>query len=142
MEIADPKDPNTQQLHTVQIETISTNNFPDEFVAQMQSASGTLPNPFSLTLTRKSAVGDMRRKASSRNPNELGAPVTGMVVEFNVQEGDSVEVGQQVFVLSAMKMETVVKSSVAGRVQRVCAKENDLVEAGDLLLELAGDSKL
>ena len=54
------------------------------------------------------------------------------------------DVGQQLFVMSAMKMETVVKASVAGRVQGIYANANDLVEAGDLILETseAKESKL
>ncbi|KAI9250194.1 carbamoyl-phosphate synthase L chain, ATP binding domain-containing protein [Phascolomyces articulosus] len=144
IELSDTKDKEgTLQAHTLQIETISTNNFPEELVAEVQTSLSS--HPISISVSRKSAVGSkMRRKASPRNPSELASPVTGMVVEINVEEGEQVEAGQQLFVMSAMKMETVVKASVAGRVQGIYAKANDLVEAGDLILETseAKESKL
>jgi biotin carboxyl carrier protein len=67
-----------------------------------------------------------------------------MLVELSVQEGDVVAIGQELFVMSAMKMETVVKSSINGRVQSVYAKPNELVEIGDLVVELSEkkDSKI
>ena len=135
IELSDTKDKEgTLQAHTLQIESISTNNFPEELVAEVQTSLSS--QPIAISVSRKSAVGSkLRRKASPRNPSELATPVTGMLVEVNVKEGDQVDVGQQLFVMSAMKMETVVKASVAGRVQGIYANPNDLVEAGDLILE-------
>lgn len=122
-------------VHTLQIDSISANNFPEELVAEIRSSA--LPNKkAAIAVTRKSAIETaIRRKASTRNPGEIASPVTGMVVEINVKEGEIVQEGQQVFVMSAMKMETVVRASVPGRVQTVYAKSGDLVEAGDLLVE-------
>ncbi|KAI7857399.1 carbamoyl-phosphate synthase L chain, ATP binding domain-containing protein [Circinella umbellata] len=144
IELSDTNDKEgTLQAHTLQIESISTNNFPEELVAEVQTSLSS--QPIAISVSRKSAVGSkLRRKASPRNPSELASPVTGMLVEINVKEGDQVDVGQQLFVMSAMKMETVVKASVAGRVQGIYANANDLVEAGDLILETseAKESKL
>ncbi|KAI9491700.1 carbamoyl-phosphate synthase L chain, ATP binding domain-containing protein [Zychaea mexicana] len=135
IEVGDAKDKaGTLQAHTLQIDSISTNNFPEEFVAEVQTSLTS--QPIAISVGRKSALGSkLRRKASPRNAAEIATPITGMVVEVNVEEGDQVEVGQQVFVMSAMKMETVVKATLAGRVQGIYAKANDLVEAGDLVLE-------
>ena len=145
IEFADTQDKTVTQTHTVQVESISTNNFPDEFVAEIQTTLQP-EKPLAITLTRKSNVvgSAMRRKASSRQPSEIATPITGMVVEINVNEGDIVEAGQQVFVMSAMKMETVVRATVPGRVQAIYAKPNDLVEGGDLIVETSEskDSKL
>ncbi|KAI8146192.1 hypothetical protein BJV82DRAFT_510004 [Fennellomyces sp. T-0311] len=144
IEVGDAKDKEgTLQAHTLQIDTISTNNFPEEFVAEVQTSLTS--QPIAISIGRKSAVGSkLRRKASPRNPAEIATPITGMVVEVNVKEGDQLEVGQQVFVMSAMKMETVVTATVSGRVQGIYVKANDLVEAGDLVVDTseAKESKL
>jgi biotin carboxyl carrier protein len=131
--------------YTVQLDTIQTNNFPDELVAHAQSTIPAFPSHFAMTLKKKSALGSgLRRKASPQSVGEIASPVTGMLVELSVQEGDVVVIGQELFVMSAMKMETVVKSSINGRVQSVYAKPNELVEIGDLVVELSEkkDSKI
>ncbi|CAO3600494.1 unnamed protein product [Absidia cylindrospora] len=137
---------NTSPLtHTIQVDSIQVNNFPDELVAHAQSTIPALPATFAMTLKKKSALGSgLRRKANAQTPGDLGTPVTGMLVEIGVQEGDLVTTGQELFVMSAMKMETVVKSPINGRVQSVNAKPNDLVEIGDLVIELSEkkDSKI
>ena len=62
------------------------------------------------------------------------APMPGKVVRVLVQPGDQVEAGQGVIVIEAMKMQNELKSSRAGTVTEVHAKENDTVEAGTLLV--------
>jgi pyruvate carboxylase len=143
IEISDPSTNDTNAIHSFQIDSISTNNFPDQFVGQIQTSIPTIKNPLAISFTRKSAVGSsstLRRKANPRAPREIGTPVTGMVVEINVKEGDLVEARQQLFVMSAMKMETVVQSSVAGVVKTVYASANDLIEVGDVVIELSSNN--
>ncbi|ORX62453.1 hypothetical protein DM01DRAFT_1299138 [Hesseltinella vesiculosa] len=137
-------DNNRRSAHTFQIDTIQTNRFPDEFSGHVQS---TLPDhpAFSLTLARRAATGSgLRSKANPQDPGHVGAPLTGMLVEINVQQGDLVQPGQQLFVITAMKMETVVKSPIHGCVSDIAAHPNDLVDAADLVISLAGtnNSKL
>lgn len=134
-----------ESVHSLQIDSISTNNFPDVFVAQIQTSFPSIQNPVSIALTRKSAIGSsstLRRKANPRFPTDIGSPVTGMVVEINVKEGDVVTLGQQLFVMSAMKMETVIQASITGTVKTIYATENDLIDGGDIVVELTKDSKL
>lgn len=146
VEISDPSSTDIEQVHSFQIESISTNNFPDQFVAQIQTSIPTIKNPLVIAITRKSAIGSsatLRRKANPRVATEISSPITGMIVEINVKKGDRVEPGQQLFVISAMKMETVVQSSLSGIVRLVYASANDLIESGDIVIELSSnDSKL
>lgn len=122
-------------VHSLQIDSISINNFPDELVAITQTS--THKQPLSISITKKSGISSiMRRKANPRHQAEVGTPLTGMLVEINVNEGDRVQVGQQLYVISAMKMETVVNSPISGNVKYIYAKVNDLVESGDLIIEL------
>ncbi|KAI8095665.1 carbamoyl-phosphate synthase L chain, ATP binding domain-containing protein [Thamnidium elegans] len=147
VELSDPSSTDVDAVHSFQIDSISTNNFPDQFVAHIQTSIPTIKNPLAIAITRKSAIGSsskLRRKANPRAAaTEIGSPVTGMIVEINVKEGDRVEPGQQLFVISAMKMETVVQSSTDGVVRLIYASANDLIEGGDIVVELSrNDSKL
>lgn len=71
--------------------------------------------------------------ADENNPYEIGANIPGILVKILVKEGDTVAENQPIAVLEAMKMETNVLSSVAGSVKSVVAKENQQVEAGELI---------
>ncbi|KAI8646087.1 carbamoyl-phosphate synthase L chain, ATP binding domain-containing protein [Parasitella parasitica] len=145
IEISNLETSTIESVHSLQIDSISTNNFPDAFIAQIQTSFPSMQNPVSIALTRKSAIGassTLRRKANPRTLTDIGSPVTGMVVEINVKEGDLVAPGQQLFVMSAMKMETVIQASAAGTVKTIYAAPNDLIDGGDIVVELIKDSKL
>jgi oxaloacetate decarboxylase alpha subunit len=64
------------------------------------------------------------------------APLAGTVVQVKVKPGDSVNRGDVVLVLEAMKMETEVRSPEAGRVVTVPVKAGDGVQVGETLLTL------
>ncbi|TSL04301.1 Pyruvate carboxylase, mitochondrial [Bagarius yarrelli] len=67
---------------------------------------------------------------------QVGAPMPGKVVEVKVKEGQKVEKGQPLCVLSAMKMETVVNSPLSGTVAKVYVKVDSTLEGDDLILEI------
>ncbi len=77
-----------------------------------------------------------REKADPDDKGQIGAPMTGMVVEVKVKVGQDVKVGDALLVLSAMKMETVVTSTVKGKVKEVLAHNNDSVNSGDLIVKI------
>jgi acetyl-CoA/propionyl-CoA carboxylase biotin carboxyl carrier protein len=57
----------------------------------------------------------------------------GSIVKVPVAAGDTVEVGQVVCVLEAMKMENNVNADMAGTVQEIRVKAGDAVGAGDIV---------
>ena len=59
---------------------------------------------------------------------EVGAPMKGEVVEMKVGVGDKVIKGQNLAVLSAMKMEMVLQSPVNGVVRAIEVKRGQKVE--------------
>jgi pyruvate carboxylase len=75
-------------------------------------------------------------KAVKGNKGSIGAPMPGTVVEIKVKEGDLVKKGDSLVVLSAMKMETIVKSPVSGKVKTLAIANGQKLEGEDLLLEI------
>ncbi|MGM9612645.1 MAG: pyruvate carboxylase [Butyricicoccus sp.] len=93
-------------------------------------------------MRRDVAVPDVlqEKEAAQRTPladpedkAQIGAPMPGMVSRVLVHEGDMVEQNQVVLIIEAMKMETSVVARIAGRVDKLLAKENTAVQAGELL---------
>jgi len=64
------------------------------------------------------------------------APMPGKVVRVLVAAGDTVEPGQGLVVVEAMKMQNEMKAPRAGKVLSVPAKEGVTVSAGDVLATL------
>lgn len=64
------------------------------------------------------------------------APMPGRVVKALVSEGDSVEAGQPVIIVEAMKMENEVTASGAGVVRNIAVSPGDTVDAGAVLVEI------
>lgn len=75
-----------------------------------------------------------RQKATGTG--EIGAPMSGVVLEIRVEEGSSVDVGDPVAIMSAMKMETIVTSTFKGIVQKISANCGDSLSAGDLIVTM------
>ncbi len=78
-----------------------------------------------------------------RNPKALkgvkgsvGAPMPGTVVAVRVKEGDKVEKGQPLIVLSAMKMEMIVQSPLAGTIKKIVAQKDMKLEGDDLIMDI------
>jgi pyruvate carboxylase subunit B len=86
---------------------------------------------------RTRAIRDMTAKSAGvAGPAPLKAPMPGLIVRINVAAGDSVEVGQGLVVMEAMKMENELRASAAGIVKAVHVAAGAAVEKGTLLIEL------
>jgi biotin carboxyl carrier protein len=63
----------------------------------------------------------------------VAAPMPGKIVRLLVAEGDTVEAGQGLLVMEAMKMQNEMKAPKAGRVVSLAAREGATVVAGEVL---------
>lgn len=75
--------------------------------------------------------------ATTEREGEITAPVSGTLQSFKVKDGDVVSEGDLLAVMEAMKMETQIVATRAGKV-RLIVKEGDYLQAGAALLDIAG----
>jgi pyruvate carboxylase subunit B len=66
--------------------------------------------------------------------NKVVAPLPGRVIALKVKEGDTVNAGDEVVVLEAMKMENSITSDYSGTVLQVAVAEGDNVASDSVLL--------
>jgi len=78
----------------------------------------------------------VREKVKSGDVGAVGAPMPGVVVDIKVKDGDKVEEGEPLVVLSAMKMETMIQASTSGTISRLICNVGDKVDADDLLIKI------
>jgi acetyl/propionyl-CoA carboxylase alpha subunit len=67
-------------------------------------------------------------------PGSLHAPMPGRVTRVEVEAGDSVEAGQVLLVMEAMKMEHTLRAPYGGTIAEVDCSPGDQVEAGAVLV--------
>eukprot|EP01029_Cantina_marsupialis_P023970 TRINITY_DN604962_c0_g2_i1.p1 TRINITY_DN604962_c0_g2~~TRINITY_DN604962_c0_g2_i1.p1 ORF type:complete len:695 (-),score=157.83 TRINITY_DN604962_c0_g2_i1:293-2377(-) len=65
----------------------------------------------------------------------LVSPMPGTLISIDVEEGDSVEPGQKVCVVEAMKMQNVLVAEKKGIVKKVCAGPGETLACDQLIVE-------
>ena len=78
-----------------------------------------------------------RGSQDGSRPGEVTAYMPGRVVTVLVAEGETVDVGQGLVVLEAMKMENEIQAPHQATIKRLRVQAGQTVEAGDVLVELA-----
>jgi len=63
------------------------------------------------------------------------SPVSGIVVRVATQAGQTLQIGDVLLILEAMKMETSVTSPVAGKVAAIKVAQGDSVQSGQVMVE-------
>jgi pyruvate carboxylase subunit B len=86
---------------------------------------------------RMRTIRDLTAASSQASgPRPLTAPMPGLIVRVQVQVGDSVETGDALVVMEAMKMENELRASSGGIVSKIHVTVGTAVEKGALLVEL------
>ncbi|HKW99282.1 MAG TPA: pyruvate carboxylase [Bryobacteraceae bacterium] len=75
-----------------------------------------------------------RPKADQNNPGHVGAPLPGMITSVAAELNQTVEKGDRLLVIEAMKMQSTVYAPVAGKITAIHAQAAQQVEAKDLLV--------
>ena len=104
------------------------------------AAAPTAPMTAEPTASAQAAPAPTPTAAPTRAPvtgsGELTAPLPGTVVTIAVAEGDTVEAGQELLVLEAMKMKNPIRAKQGGTVTAVHVNVGDQVQHGAPLLTL------
>ena len=79
------------------------------------------------------------QSGGARGPKPVKAPMPGLVVSVAVEPGESVEAGQSVAIIEAMKMENDLKAESGGVVARVLVEAGQAVEKGTVLVEFEAE---
>ena len=85
---------------------------------------------------RLDRVSERRQAEAASGGGAVTAPLTGRVVDVAVREGDSVQAGQRLVVLEAMKMEHTLTAPIDGRVAEVLVAAGGQTSKGALLLRI------
>ena len=75
--------------------------------------------------------------ASSASLTKVIAPLPGSIIEVFVNVGDTVNVGDKLLIMEAMKMENNVLAEKSGVVKNLKIKAGQVVLQGDVLIEIA-----
>lgn len=74
--------------------------------------------------------------AATAKAESVKAPMPGMVLKILVEPGQTVQKGDPLIILEAMKMENILKASGPATVKTVRATERTAVEKGSVLIEM------
>lgn len=83
--------------------------------------------------TEEVLLTDSKGEYSSK---EIKSSLSGSISEVFLKEGDTVEKGEKVLTLSAMKMENEIVSESKGKIKKIMVKVGDKVKEGDILVIL------
>ncbi len=67
----------------------------------------------------------------------IKAPMPGLVVDIMVKEGDTIQKGDKVLVLDAMKMENVIQAPGDGVIKSIDITKGSAVDKGQILISLS-----
>ncbi|WP_417700207.1 sodium-extruding oxaloacetate decarboxylase subunit alpha [Pseudoalteromonas lipolytica] len=77
------------------------------------------------------------QSASASAGETLNAPLAGNIFKIKVKPGQTVNQGDVVIIMEAMKMETEVRAAHTGAVAEILVAEGDSVTTGDAMISLA-----
>lgn len=89
-----------------------------------------------VTDARAAVENKSRAKADAGDSSQVGAPMSGVVVEVRVKPDSVVNKGDPIAILSAMKMELVVSAPHSGKIGDLQIKEGDSVGGQDLICRI------
>src|SRR4051794_18013660 len=96
-------------------------------VVTMAGSSGPAAAP------RPKRAGGGAGAAVGAGSGSVTVPMQGTIVKVNVAVGDTVEIGQAICTMEAMKMENTIAADVAGTVSEVRVEPGQAVGAGDVV---------
>lgn len=72
---------------------------------------------------------------NAQKTNIIKSPMPGLVLQLNVEVGQSVQKGDTLLILEAMKMENVIKAPADAIIKNINVTKGAAIEKGQLLIE-------
>ncbi len=69
------------------------------------------------------------------------SPMPGTLISFAVTEGSQVEIGQELCIVEAMKMQNIVRAPRAGVIGKINIAAGSSMQADDIIMEYAEEIK-
>ena len=88
--------------------------------------AGALPVSAGAASTATAANGDSKA---------IKAPLPGVIISIKAKTGDTVQVGQELCTIEAMKMKNVIRATRAGKIATILVNIGETVQHHDLLME-------
>ncbi len=88
---------------------------------------------YETTLTRKF---QMRKQWTARDPKRVVCVIPGVIQKLYVKSGSTVQRGEPLLVLEAMKMQNDIIAPSEGKVKKIFVEPGAQVAKGQVLLEL------
>ena len=76
-------------------------------------------------------------EASAQKINDVQAPMPGLIVSIKVSPGQTIAKDDQLLVLSAMKMENILRAERSATVSKIKAAEGDSLAVDAVIIEFA-----
>lgn len=74
--------------------------------------------------------------ASTQQVNEIKAPMPGLILSVDAEEGQEIKEGDYILVLEAMKMENAITAPRDAVIKNISAAKGETVEKNQVLIEL------
>ena len=123
---ADDEEPKVERDYAVEV---SGRRFDVKVIGEALAAGGNGAGPASGA--RKPPKRSERKSAAGGGPDQITSPLQGNMWKVNVKKGDSVEEGQLLCIIEAMKMENEITAPKAGTVEDLPIEEGQPISAGD-----------
>jgi pyruvate carboxylase subunit B len=111
---------------------LTIDGVPEEVL--VENLTEMVPTTGGMVDTKKASKGSKRPRATKEGDVTTSMP--GTVVDVLVKEGDTVNAGDPVLIIEAMKMENEVQAPVGGTVDQVNVKKGDSVNPDEALMEI------
>ena len=77
----------------------------------------------------------MIKKVVTKNTKIIKCPMPGLVVSIDIKQGQSIEDGDKLCTIEAMKMENIIRSEVAGVIKKIHCKEGESLSTDQIMIE-------
>ena len=88
------------------------------------------------TALQERATEVIEETGSAHHTKEVKAPMPGMILKIKKHPGDTINIGESIIILEAMKMENDIKSPSSGIIKEIFVNEGTPVDKGAKLFSI------